>query len=78
MAYLRNVPFRLLNMLEHLLYLRHTADCKVPVHIVLHIQCGVTLRLQAVFPEHTSRLESLRYRGVCIAGAVTEYIEGKE
>lgn len=31
-----------------------------------------------MFPEHTSRLESLRYRGVCIAGAVTEYIEGKE
>lgn len=78
MAHLINVPFQLLNILKHLLYLRHTADHKVTVHIVLHIQCGITLRLQAVFPEHTSRQESLQYSGVCIVGAVTEYTEGKE
>ena len=71
-----NVPSQLLNILEHLLYLRHTADCRAPVHMVLHIQCGVTLRLQAVFPEHT-RDESLQCSGVCTAGAVTEYTEGK-
>lgn len=75
-AHLTNVPSQLLNILEHLLYLRHTADCRAPVHMVLHIQCGVTLRLQAVFPEHT-RDESLQCSGVCTAGAVTEYTEGK-
>ena len=75
-AHLTNVPSRLLNILEHLLYLRHTADRRAPVHMVLHIQGGVTLRLQAVFAEHT-RDESLQCSGVCTAGAVTEYTEGK-